>query len=158
MSACTRPAQGPLPGDSEASFKPSERTLPIAKAPALPPWPEYATARSWPALDAAPFVSRGHPPAGSVEVHVSPESRAAYLGLVRDTLFPDGTLLTELAARAGAGPSYAMRKSSGKWRFFQLDPEGAVLASGQLALCVGCHAEAPADGVFGLPSDPSAPR
>lgn len=154
--ACTRPAQGPLPGDSDNSYKPTERT-PAAASPRAP-WPDYAAARSWPAISGAPFVSRGHPPAGSVEVHVSPESQAAYVGLVPDTVFAEGALLTELSAHPGSGPSYAMRKMAGKWAFFELDSAGALVASGQLALCAGCHAEAPGDGVFGLPRDPPAPH
>jgi len=154
FAACARPAQGPLPGDSDASYKPTVR------AARIPPrvekaWSEYEAVRAWSAASPAPFVSAGHPLAGAVEVHVSPESRAAYLGLVPDTVLPEGTLLAELPAHAGSGPGYAMRKTREAWIFFELDAQGALLASGPLPLCIGCHAQAPADGVFGLPRERS---
>jgi hypothetical protein len=46
-----------------------------------------------------------------------------------------------------------MRKAGGSWSFFELDAHGGVLASGPLSLCAGCHAQAPADYVFGLPRE-----
>jgi len=152
LVACTRPAQGPLPGDSDASYKPSA-SAPQTEPSRKTPWADYAAARSSPAVTRSPFTSAGHPLAGSVEVHVSSESRDAYLGLVPDTVFPDGALLAELCAKPGSGPSYAMRKTGGSWAFYMLDEQGALVASGQLPFCAGCHQQAPADGVFGLPRD-----
>jgi hypothetical protein len=46
-----------------------------------------------------------------------------------------------------------MRKAGGSWAYFELDAQGGVVSSGALTLCAGCHAEAPADGVFGLPRE-----
>jgi hypothetical protein len=80
-------------------------------------------------------------------------ARANYAALVADTVFPDGSLLAELSHNA-AGNSYVMRKNAGVWSYFELDPQGLVLASGALALCAGCHAQAPADSVFGLARTP----
>ena len=87
-----------------------------------------------------------------MDVRVSPESRATYSALVADSVFPEGSVLTELS-HAGDGRGYGMRKAAGNWSFFELDANGGVTASGALALCAGCHAQAPADGAFGLPRE-----
>jgi hypothetical protein len=55
---------------------------------------------------------------------------------------------------ANGGFGYAMRKAGTEWTFVRLSAQGGVLESGALALCAGCHAQAPADHVFGLPRDP----
>ncbi len=82
-------------------------------------------------------------------------ARPAYAALVADSVFPDGSLLLEQPhSSANGGFSYAMRKQGARWSFIQLDANGGVLASGALALCAGCHAQAPADQVFGLPREP----
>ena len=80
-------------------------------------------------------------------------ARANYVALVTDSVFPDGSLLAELSHGA-SGHGYVMRKSGGVWSYFELDPRGVVLASGAPALCAGCHGQAPADRVFGLPRTP----
>ena len=121
-------------------------------APAAPTWDAYAQVSQWPALNEAPFTSRGHQPEQAVDIRVSPESRPTYIALVTDSVFSDGAVLAELA-HAGEGRGYAMRKAAGSWAYFELDAHGGVLASGALPLCAGCHAQAPADGVFGLPRD-----
>jgi hypothetical protein len=105
-------------------------------------------------VNRAPFTSRGHRPEQRVDVRVSPESRSTYGALVTDSLFPDGSVLAELS-HAGDGRGYGMRKAGGRWSFYELDPSGGVTASGALALCAGCHAQAPADSVFGLPREPT---
>jgi hypothetical protein len=115
-------------------------------------WDAYAEVQLWPAASPAPFTSHGHQPEQSVVVRVNDAARPSYAGLVTDTVFPDGSVLVELSQ--GAGHSYAMRKASGAWSYFELDPKGCVLASGALPLCAGCHAQAPADHVFGPPHAP----
>jgi hypothetical protein len=118
-------------------------------------WKSYAEAQGWPAANSTPFASRGHQPEQQVDVRTNDLARPSYAALVTDTVFPDGSVLLEQAhAIASGGFGYAMRKESGHWTFLQLDARGAVLASGTLALCVGCHAQAPADHVFGLPREP----
>jgi len=149
-AGCARVAQGPLPGASDAWAKPSEgKQVPPPPAPA---WDAYAAVRQWPSVNETPFVSHGHRPEQRVDVRVSPESRATYSALVADSIFPDGSVLAELS-HAGGGRGYGMRKAGGSWSFFELDEAGGVIASGALALCVGCHAQAPADDVFGLPRE-----
>ncbi len=106
-----------------------------------------------PSVNAAPFTARGHRPEQQVDVRVNDLARADYAALVTDTVFPDGSLLAELSHNA-SGTGYVMRKSAGIWSYFELDAQGVVLASGALALCAGCHVQAPADGVFGLPRAP----
>jgi hypothetical protein len=83
-------------------------------------------------------------------VRVNDVARSAYTALVTDSVFPDGSVLAQLAHGA-LGNGYVMRKSAGAWSYFELDAQGTLLASGALLLCAGCHAQAPADHVFGLP-------
>ena len=83
-------------------------------------------------------------------MRVNALARPAYTALVTDSVFPDGSVLAELA-HGTSGQGYVMRKSAGTWSYFELDSRGALLASGALPLCSGCHAQAPADCVFGLP-------
>src|SRR4051812_7652283 len=109
----------------------------------------YAEVQHWPAANAAPFTSRGHQPEQSVEVRVNDAARTSYGALVTDTVFPEGSVLVELSQ--GGGHSYAMRKTRGVWSYFELDAKGRLLASGALTLCAGCHAQAPADRIFGPP-------
>lgn len=85
-------------------------------------------------------------------VRVNDAARSSYANLVTDTVFPDGSVLVELSQ--GVGHSYAMRKTGGAWSYFELGAKGGLLASGALKLCAGCHAQAPADQVFGPPRTP----
>jgi hypothetical protein len=103
-----------------------------------------------PAVTSAPFTSRGHLPEQRVDVRVNGVARANYVALVTDSVFPDGSLLAELS-HGTPGRGYVMRKNAGVWSYFELDPQGSVLAGGALTLCAGCHQQAPADHVFGLP-------
>jgi hypothetical protein len=119
-------------------------------------WDAYAALRDWPPVNAAPFMARGHEPEELVDVRVSPESRATYGALVADAAFPNGAILAELS-HLGSGRGYGMRKAGGAWVFFELDAQGGVIFSGALALCASCHAQAPADGAFGLPRELAAP-
>jgi hypothetical protein len=118
-------------------------------------WDSYGEALHWPTANSAPFTSRGHQPEQEVDVHANDAARAVYGALVTDSLFPDGSVLAELPrASAGSGLGYAMRKEAGQWSYVQLDSHGGALASGALSLCAGCHAQAPADCVFGPPRLP----
>ena len=118
-----------------------------------PVWDGYAEAKQWAPTSTSPFTSQGHLPASQVDVRVNPAGRPLYAALVTDTVFPDGSVLLELSHSLG-GHGYAMRKANGAWSYFELDAKGGVLASGALSLCAGCHAQAPADHVFGLPRAP----
>ena len=89
-----------------------------------------------------------------MDVRANDAARTSYAALVPDTVFPDGSVLLEQAHGALGGPGYAMRKQSGQWSYLELSARGAVVASGALALCAGCHAQARSDGVFGLPHPP----
>ena len=89
-----------------------------------------------------------------MNVRANEAARVSYATLVADTVFPDGSVLVELAHEATGGPGYAMRKQGGRWSYVALNAQGGVVANGALALCAGCHAQAPADQVFGLPQAP----
>jgi hypothetical protein len=114
-------------------------------------WDVYSEVQRWPAAG-PPFTSRGHQPEQSVEVRVNDAAQASYAGLVTDTVFPNGSVLVELSR--GIGHGYAMLKTNGVWSFFELDSKGGMLANGAPTLCAGCHAQAPADHVFGPPRAP----
>ncbi|MEO8904261.1 MAG: hypothetical protein ABI488_18020 [Polyangiaceae bacterium] len=153
-AACTPAERGPFAGASDSW----QNAAPPAAASAAAPsavWQLYAEAQSWPVSNAVPFTSRGHQPEQQVDVRANELARPGYAAPVTDTVFPDGSVLLE-QGHSGASPgfSYAMRKQGQRWSFVQLDARGAVLASGALALCAGCHAQAPADQVFGPPRDP----
>jgi hypothetical protein len=150
-AACASPPREALVGASDAWSNAAEPSTPRAPAPSSV-WDSYADAQRWPASNAAPFIARGHQPEQRVDVRVNEIARSAYSGLVADTVFPNGSLLTELPhSPLGTGGGFAIRKSAGSWSYFQLDGKGQVLASGALSLCNGCHAQALADHVFGIP-------
>jgi len=153
--ACAPRAQGPLAGASDAWAHHEDEAADAAPPPA-PTWDAYAEVVKWAPVNAAPFTSRGHEPQQLVDVRVSEDSRAAYQDLVTDHVFPDGTLVAQLPHATGreAGHGYAMRKTAGAWAFFELDPQGGVLASGPDLPCARCHAQAASDHLFGLPRAP----
>ncbi len=69
----------------------------------------------------------------------------------------DGAIFVEELSEAGVrGVNDAgllvMRKESGAWRFFALDPQGSIADGPRTAACVVCHREAPLDFVFALTS------
>src|SRR4051812_770235 len=149
VSACAEAPQGPLAGASDAWQTARERDAPTPAPRRAPVWDVYAEAQRWSAAGPTPFTSRGHQPEQLVEVRVNDLARASYSELVTDTVFPDGSVLVELSQ--GVGHSYAMQKAEGTWTYLELGARGSVLARGALTLCSGCHAQAPADHVFGSP-------
>jgi hypothetical protein len=108
------------------------------------------------------FVSRGHF-AGrwKAETRMNKDAAAAYAHLVSSMRFPGGSLLVQTHRDASTnGPIFAMVKhdagyfpDGADWEFVVTDSQGWIEDRGALALCARCHAEAPADGVFPLPSD-----
>jgi len=153
--ACAETTNGPLAGASDAwASAPEPTSSPIghpARAGAV--WEGYSEVLRSPSVTSAPFISRGHQPEQLVDIRVSEGARPTYAALVTDSVFPNGTVLAELSHNA-SGNGFVMRKSGGVWSYFELDAQGALLANGDLALCAGCHAQAPADRVFGLPRGP----
>ena len=154
--ACAETAHGPFAGASDAWTRAPEPTSSASSASArVAPsvWEGYSEVLRSPALTPTPFISRGHQPEQPVDLRVNDVARGSYAALVTDTVFPNGSLLAELSHTA-SGNGYVMRKSAGVWSYFELDAQGTVLASGTPPLCVGCHAQAPSDSVFGLPRAP----
>ena len=153
VTGCAEAPHGPLAGASDAWETAHDGEAPKPRATAAPVWEVYSEVQQWPAINPAPFTSRGHQPEQSVDIRVNEAARASYTGLVTDTVFPEGSVLAELPR--GMGHGYAMRKAGGVWSYFELDAQGRLLASGTpLALCAACHSEAPADHVFGSPRSP----
>jgi hypothetical protein len=150
--ACAEAAHGPLAGASDIWTNSPEVALsPMRPVPTT--WDAYSEALDWPLANTEPFTSAGHLPEQRVDVRVNAAAAPSYRSLVTDTVFPEGAALAELPHGA-TGHGLAMRKISGKWSYFELDAQGRMLASGSLALCAACHAQAPADSVFGLPRKP----
>jgi len=147
LQGCAETAQGPLAGASDAWQSGTDRVA-VARSPQpAPVWDLYREALRWPAANPSPFTSRGHQPEQSVEVRANELARASYASLVSDTVFPNGSVLVELPQ--GNGHGYAMQKAKGAWAYFELDSKGRALESGALTFCGSCHAQAPADSVFG---------
>ena len=158
VAACAESGESsrPLAGASDAWTRTPEPTSsPSANSanPARGAWEGYDELLRSPVVSSGPFASRGHLPVQSVDLRVNDLARPHFTALVTDTVFPDGSLLAELSHDA-TGRGYVMRKSAGHWSYFELDPQGGLLSSGALTLCVGCHDQAPADHVFGLPRAP----
>lgn len=124
-------------------------------------WPRFSEVRSWPPAS-EPFTNRGHAGAGPVAVvRVSPEARDSYAHLVRDSALPDDSVVALFHLEADQRPRqvYVMQKIAGAWHFLVLDPHGVVLtpagSTGQATqACPGCHADAVADSLFGVPRQP----
>lgn len=92
-------------------------------------------------------------------MRVSPGARSAYANWVRGQRMPPRTVIAMFHwLRDQRGPVYVMSKrASGAWRFLVLAPDGHVLHE-PTALCRRCHAEAPADDVFGPVRGGESPR
>jgi hypothetical protein len=142
---------GKPPERAKTPTKPAQTET--KRAP-LPPWDRFSEIRAWPALNEQPLASRGHGNGAYVlDVRVSPESRDAYLALLPGSTIAAGTIVAAFhrdPRRGGAGPVYVMEKGPSGWAFRALDAEGRPSEHG-VDLCRRCHAEAPADSLFGLP-------
>jgi hypothetical protein len=75
-----------------------------------------------------------------------------------DVPFPDGSVLVKENRPQPDAPPMAlttMAKQDGEWYWVKHSPDGRVLvengmaAEGQVDMCIGCHAAAPHDMVFG---------
>jgi hypothetical protein len=129
-------------------------------------WPRLAEVKGWPAVAEA-FPNDGHPGAGArATVRVSPDARASYEHLVRDSALPEGALVAifhDAGATGPEGPIYVMEKTAGAWRFSSVGPDGRVDATPGAAqnlaagACVRCHQGGEADSLFGLPRGKSGP-
>jgi hypothetical protein len=87
-------------------------------------------------------------------VRVAPPGLAAYRSLTPGLRLPAGTIIAAFhrnRVTGAAGSVYAMQKHpDGAWEYVVIAPDGAIEARGTVPLCARCHAEAPADSVFGV--------
>jgi hypothetical protein len=108
-----------------------------------------------PPLTIKPFVNRGHDrERGFADLRVSSFARDAYIGLVSDSVLPEGSLVALVfcdETRTAQRSVYAMQKDANGWQFLALDAAGRPDPEVDLAACVRCHEGAPADDLFGLP-------
>ncbi len=110
-------------------------------------------------VSAAPFTSAHFNGAYAAELRVSPAARDAYLTLVADTEFAQGTrfveLLREPRSQRSAGALSLTRGVHG-WRFARTEADGSAAPEDALGFCAQCHALAPAPPVFGPPRSRAA--
>ena len=124
-------------------------------------WTEFAESQSWPSSTENWFLSKGHY-GGTSEglVRVSPAALAAYRQLTLGAKLEAGTTLVMLhrsRATGKPGPIHVMRRDEQRWEYWLLQPTGAIDTHGELPLCARCHADAPADSVFGPPQPQPPP-
>jgi hypothetical protein len=117
-------------------------------------WERFAEARSWP-LAAPPSVARGHAAGEYIaSVRVPSAYRDAYRGLVAGERWPVGMSIAAFHERRAdhePGSIYAMTKlPAGDWEYVVAAPDGVVESRGTIDLCARCHADAPADSLFGV--------
>lgn len=138
------------------------KSPPITTPPSQSPpqrWADLSAARAWP-LAAPPFISRGH--GGEhylVEIRVTPAVLADYRTLVAGRRWPPGTAAAAFhrSRESGApGSIYAMIKSADGWSYLVVDQGGRIETGSGLQLCARCHADAPADSLFGAPAAPAS--
>jgi len=118
-------------------------------------WERLGEARSWP-LAAPPFLASGHGGGQyTMEVRVSASAVEDYRLLTAGKQWTPGTSVAafHLRRQDGAAASiYAMTKlPEGRWEYLVAAPDGTIEARGALPLCARCHADAPADSLFGVP-------
>ena len=133
---------------------PQSPTAPTHEEAPRETWSRFDEIKGYAAVNDTPFSTRGHlvKPSHAV-VRVSSDAREKYLGLVTDSVLPDGSVIAMFhQSRDGAtpGPVYVMEKRASEWTFVALDAEGAV-TSENLNVCALCHRGGVADHLFGLP-------
>jgi hypothetical protein len=132
------------------TVEPSAQSLAIMQhAEQYAHWPVFTGLRE------RPVRSRGHENMWVIAYYNS----AATEAMARDDMpFPDGSILVKENRPEADAPTLlltTMAKVDGQWHWIEHTPEGGVVvedglaAQGQLARCIGCHADAPRDMVFG---------
>lgn len=152
IAATAATACSPTPPAGAAAPTPS---TPARGAPPRRFWSQFAESQSWPTSTADWFPSKGHY-GGTSEglVRVAPAALAAYRELTLGAKLETGTTLVMLhrsRASGKPGPVHVMQRLERGWEYWLLSPDGAIESQGDLPLCARCHADAPADGVFGPP-------
>ena len=152
VSMACRPARAPEP-------PPAPRRSASDASPPKVFWKEFQSSLAWPTSSENWFLSKGHY-GGTSEalVRVSPAALKAYRELTLGAKLEAGTTLVMLhrsRATGKPGPVHVMQRREDGWEFLLLGPDGAIEQQGELPLCAGCHADAPADSVFGPPPAPA---
>jgi len=146
---------------SAPSSQPPPRAAPPPSPPPAPaPWSRFDEISAWPTVGEA-FANLGHAGAGTLAlVRVSPDARATYEALVRDSTMPDGTVVAlfhGVGSGHDPGAVYVMEKAGGAWSFRLLTPRG-VIVEGAASRCAACHEGGVGDSLFGLPRAAAAGR
>lgn len=121
---------------------------------ASPRWSRFDEVAAWPAINPAPLPSNGHGTANTlVSIRVSADVADSYRGLRPGLVLPTGTIVAAFhtdAKTGSPGPVFVMERQADRWKYSALDADGRATEHG-LSLCERCHAEAPTNGLFGLP-------
>lgn len=90
-----------------------------------------------------------------MEVRVSPSAVADYRALTAGMQWAPGTSVAAFHFRRQGGAAasiYAMTKlPDGGWQYVVTAADGTLEDRGALPLCARCHADSPADSLFGVP-------
>jgi hypothetical protein len=127
-----------------------------SRAPAQPQaarWREYSTIERLALVNHDALPTNNHAPfEWNLRVRITPAALSLYEHWYVGAVMPVGTwIVAEHERRAGGahGPYYFANKTDAGWAFGAATPDGLLLPEDPA--CARCHAEAPADFMFGLP-------
>jgi hypothetical protein len=155
VSACVSRSVAPQPTRNDLHAAPLP-TVDARSKDRRQAWPAFGESKSWPAVNEEPFLSEGHGVRNYLAtVRANPQAREPYLGLGPGSALAPGSVLVEALTDRSTSPEeglYVMEKlGDGNWRFLMVSREGTVDPAAGTTLCQRCHAEAVADGLFGVP-------
>lgn len=155
-----QPGMGTEPAPEPPKPAPRVRPIPVEQRK---PWARAKT------LDALQRVAGRGPSehdSGFERTVMRNQAAAAYEQLAARPALPVGALIVQRHHRPGSETTafyYVMHKRAPSasptqlgWEFLVLDEQRRVAATKPLNLCVRCHQEAPADGLFGPPALPAS--
>lgn len=151
ICACSPKNLNNWPGRSNAP--PPEVEYAAVAEPKPPAWSEFTKLDQLALVSREPVPANNHDPfRWNLRVRITPAALPSYLSWHVEAVMPEDTwIVAEHRARQGnaPGPYYFAHKTSTGWEFGVATPEGYLVAPPHAA-CARCHAEAPADSVFGI--------
>ena len=157
ICACSPKNLDNWPGRSNAPTREIERPGVAQIKP--PVWPEFAKLAQLALANREPVPANNHEPfQWNMRVRITPAVLPLYLGWYVEAVMPEDTwIIAEHQARQDntPGPYYFAHKTRTGWEFGSVTPEGYLVVPPD-STCARCHAEAPADSVFGLKLAPHA--
>ena len=155
--ACSPKNLDNWPGRSNAPPRETER--PSVAAAKGQVWSEFARLDQLELVGREPVPANNHEPfQWNMRVRITSAALPSYLNWYVQAVMPENTwIVAEHQARQDntPGPYYFAHKTRTGWEFGSATPEGYLVVPPNAA-CARCHAEAPADSVFGLKLAPHA--